>query len=480
MPDLFSTVGPALAGLFPAFGRALRCIGRGLKKLARPLLYLLLALLLVHIVATIVTGLMLRKELSRIKAAGEALTTRELAPTVPPGQRNAADLYQQAFQALRLSGDDEEILFPDLDLSDPDRLTLAREVVSANADYFSLLDEASRIPACAFPVDWDAGFDMTFPHLAKMRQAARMLGLRAEVLAAAGDLDAGVASCSSAFRMAEHAKQEPTLIAQLVSYAIQETVVPALEHALSKGAPSPQAARQLFDQLAAIDQVETFSRSIQGERTFGLYGFSYVRRAPLAKVAWLIHYETPAPWEVAATALYRTVGRPLLNLDQLTYLSTWRRYDRAFALPWPRSTEQADAIGWAVDRLPTYRAVLTKMIFPVYGRAIWRRERLTAQMRAAQISLALKAYHAEHARYPDSLAELEAAGWRLPTDPFVGEPFHYRRDGDGFVVWSTGQDMDDDGGRPFDQAAFDAREFATTEEYEEAEQDYDLPFRCER
>jgi len=40
-------------------------------------------------------------------------------------------------------------------------------------------------------------------------------------------------------------------------------------------------------------------------------------------------------------------------------------------------------------------------------------------------------------------------GWKLPLDPFSGKPFVYHRKSKGFVLYSFGDDLDDDGGRPY-------------------------------
>jgi len=479
MSDLFPTLSRVPRAVGRALWRATRCFGRGLRKFV---IYILPILLVIHLSATLITGHMLKKELRRIRAAGGALTMSELAPRVPSGEKNAADIYQQAFDAQRVSQDDDEKLFPYPEQAhDKDWLALARRVVSANRDYLALLDQASQIPACAFPVKWDNPIEATFPYYATMREAARMLSVRAEVLAADGDLDGAVASCATGLRMAEHAKMAPILIGQLVAYAIQGIEMTALERALSKETPSPAAARKLFDQLAATDQMTPFARSMQGERACGLWDFGFVRSGPLRKVAELVWQVPPhlssTPRQVVAVALYRTVGRPFLNLDELTYLRMWEKHSHAVQLPWPQSEEESKAIDVAISHLPTYRSFLTKMVLPVFSRDIESRDTTTAQLRAAQIALALKAYRAERGRYPGSLGELQDAGWKLPTDPFGGKPYRYRREREGFVVWSIGPDMDDDGGRPLDQ---DALRRMSPEERRWAEYDYDIPFRCER
>ena len=172
--------------------------------------------------------------------------------------------------------------------------------------------------------------------------------------------------------------------------------------------------------------------------------------------------------------------RPLLNLDEISYLEAMEDNIRAISAAWPESERLTKDLDEAVKHLPLYRRILSNMLLPIYGRAASRRDSTTALLGAAEVGLALAAYHAEHGTYPDSLAELETAGWDLPNDPFGGGPLHYRTEGDGFVVWSLGPDMDDDGGRPFDEAAFESQAFETPEEHEKARMDYDLVFRCER
>jgi hypothetical protein len=90
-------------------------------------------------------------------------------------------------------------------------------------------------------------------------------------------------------------------------------------------------------------------------------------------------------------------------------------------------------------------------LFPRLSRAQVARDRAIALRNAMMVALALKAYHAKYHAYPDSLAALRAyPGWELPEDPFSGKPFGYRRKGTGFVLYSWGEDLDDDGGRPID------------------------------
>jgi len=218
---------------------------------------------------------------------------------------------------------------------------------------------------------------------------------------------------------------------------------------------------------------------MQQELAFGIWFFDYVRSSRAKDVAKMISQNVPAESLLRserqsriALALYRTVGRPLLNLDQLAALRLWSDYLAAFSLPWPESQERIEATDAAVEALPAWRSLFTKMAFPVFVRAVWSAESKTASNRAAQIALALAAYRADHGSYPDSLSALEEAGWTLHTDPFGGGPFPYRRVGDGFVVWSIGPDMDDD------NAARDFEGWVKLPRDTRTKYDYDVIFRC--
>src|SRR5207244_1431542 len=72
---------------------------------------------------------------------------------------------------------------------------------------------------------------------------------------------------------------------------------------------------------------------------------------------------------------------------------------------------------------------------------------VTVQARGAVLSAAaaLLVYKARHGAFPD---RMEGALAELPLDPFAGRPLRYRREGEGFVVYSVGPTGNFDGGRP--------------------------------
>jgi hypothetical protein len=64
--------------------------------------------------------------------------------------------------------------------------------------------------------------------------------------------------------------------------------------------------------------------------------------------------------------------------------------------------------------------------------------------------VALQRFKNDKASYPKSLNELNAAGYlrELPIDPFSDKPLVYKKTDDGFLLYSFGRNLKDDGGRP--------------------------------
>ncbi len=65
--------------------------------------------------------------------------------------------------------------------------------------------------------------------------------------------------------------------------------------------------------------------------------------------------------------------------------------------------------------------------------------RHTVQSRITTVALALAAYHARHGTYPRKLLRLvPKALSHVPRDPFTGKAIGYRREGNGYLLWSIG------------------------------------------
>ncbi|MBN1341326.1 MAG: hypothetical protein JXQ73_01525 [Phycisphaerae bacterium] len=88
--------------------------------------------------------------------------------------------------------------------------------------------------------DWDLpirteGFSLLMPHLAKLRDAARLLCLRTRLHVAEGDVDAALRDLRTGYTMARHIGQGPTIIQNLVAVAIARMVSEQTEALIASG-----------------------------------------------------------------------------------------------------------------------------------------------------------------------------------------------------------------------------------------------------
>jgi len=322
---------------------------------------------------------------------------------------------------------------------------------------FRLLEEASLRPACRFPVNWEAGFEALFPHLAAVRNATRFLVAKALVDAQRGRAGEALDDLAVPIRMSNHISAEPTLIAQLVRIACVAIVSKALPDVLAAAPPTTAESRRLYDLLSEVDMIGPWVPAWKGERASGLGVFDTLRQARSADIAKMIGTRSPLvnPTQermrvVALSALagvMRVPWGPFLKLDEVYYVRHMRDVIALGKEPYRNSLADYQKLSEEMDeRAPRY-AVITRRLAPAFTRAQGGRDGAIARVGMMQAALALRAYQIEHEAYPDSLAELRAVnGWPIPDDPFSGKPFIYRREGEGYLIYSVGPDFADDGG----------------------------------
>src|SRR5207249_2440825 len=91
--------------------------------------------------------------------------------------------------------------------------------------------------------------------------------------------------------------------------------------------------------------------------------------------------------------------------------------------------------------------ILSTLLLPHIGKAAEAVLRDQAHRACAEAALAAERFRLAQRRWPGSLEELRPAFLaRVPLDPYTGASLRYARRDDGVVVYSVGQDLQDDGG----------------------------------
>jgi len=400
--------------------------------------------------------------LKEISARGEPVKVTQLAPPPVPDKENAALIYKKAFELIRQTEEDKELISTigsgKTKLDDPKVATQARDILKRNERLLQLLHQASSMPRCDFKRDWSKGMMINFPNFSKLRSSSRILAFESAVLAQQGRLDDALEACGANLRLAK-AADEPILISQLVRYAIIAIASKTFGNILRDSQPSAQACRALADEIAKIDLVPCYVETLKGERAMGIWTFDLTRKTPdpMKTLTYLIEEAGKSQSSSAGAASHhrtpvfgRSFFRWYLASDESAYLQGMGKVIQMAPRPYREQRAVLEEQEKSLEPTSlTQPQALTAILLPILSRPPVARDRAIANLGLDEIALLLKAYKAENGAYPDSLASLaDFSGRPLPTDPFSGKPFVYRREKTGFLLYSWGQNLKDDGGKP--------------------------------
>jgi len=395
------------------------------------------------------TGRALEKRMSAVRAQGLPITLDELdaSYTIPSDVENAADLYLDAFDSLvEWSGEDKAKLplvgtapLParTVPTSEPNQI-LIRQYLTDNQDTLKILHEAAALPHARYPVDLSQGFDALTPWLNNVRQCARLLELEALMHIEKDDPNLALASVRSGLALAQSLKS-PILIDYLVRIAAAAQQLQTLERTLCRSALTNEQLQSMAELIHGPQAAYSIKYALIGERCFGLSVF----RMPLRAMNGLAVSNNPLP--TLALGPMRVLG--ILKRDALSYMDIMTDYIQATDLPTPERLAIAKGIAQAVEQ-GQRGGFFTRMFAPALGRVLEVESRAQAHRLAAYCALAVEQYRLATGHLPESLDKLVPQYLdAVPVDPFDGQPLRYRLLDKGFVVYSIGEDLSDDGGK---------------------------------
>ena len=397
-------------------------------------------------------------------------------PTVPP-ERNLARLYVQAGANL-MRGDAAHIkenAERDMNTLIVGQATLKRwepvpeEVLASTREYYArvgaptaeALHAAARsgLTESRHDVDLSAGYSMLLPHLAKMRQLARVLSVES-LLAAMDNRGAdAVTAVLDMVPIAHSLAQEPVLISQLVRAAILGIAVDASQTAMNRADLSDADLLRLQEGLAAavppMDREPMFRRALLAEYIMSLPALEVMARREISAkshehpptILNLLRDETagrPGLWPFSHKpctrywqSLAQGVGEGFSGMREMGALVTCWTINRRMGLLEERSAAAAleDHIAW-LKSLPkrstplgetalpqsdmlAARAVVAYITLPALSRAFEAEWRIRTQLGLARTAIAVERFRLANGRLPERLEELVPAFLdRVPADPW--------------------------------------------------------------
>ena len=380
-------------------------------------------------------------ELAAARSEGLPLTPADLRrPYRVPPSENAAPLYRRIdsiLKALPKTESAEDGAVNKLARSArPAEKALARRIVQRRSKVLALVDQAAARTHCDFEREFDKGPDLMLPEYASMRQAARLLAGRALLRAEDGDLEGAFQSIATGAKIGRHAGEDPILIALLVNIAIYSIMDSAFHDLLLRSSTDPRA-RSLAARTLKFPELPALAHCYRGEVVMGRVVTGRIRESGS-------FIEELSPLLRGKSAKTRAAMADAWDVRMLQY---WRKCFAALRQAGSDPVLQVRALKPASDELegrmgePTYE--LAAIIMPVFSQVGMKLASAHEQERLRQTILLIAQYRRVNQAWPPSLSQLAAP---VEPDMFTGQPPIYRRTPDGFILYSVGDNLKDDGG----------------------------------
>jgi hypothetical protein len=373
------------------------------------------------------TGSRLEERLKAVRDAGDPVTLKDLARTdnLPP-EKNAATYLRRAradLTALRKETYliDDRLAEGDGKISEADRKAL-HKAFDAYPKLFPLLEQAAECPDYDGGLDYTTGVEAFLPVLLeqvqKHREGANALRLRACLRVAEGEYEEAMQDAITTLRLARHVDREPLMISHLVACALRAIGMHTANVVLRAGPVSAKARAALDAELARADGTAAYVQVLKTERVY-------------------------------ATELFRTglcanwFTRAYLNDDQCYYFDMMARH---IALAPKTYKECVPAFDEFRDEAASWRHRVSSLVTPATAKVFEAHTRTRALVRCLRVFNALQQKIGPDGKAAPKLADLGLSA-AATTDPYNGEPLRLRRVEGGWVVYSVGNNLTDDGGQ---------------------------------
>jgi hypothetical protein len=325
-------------------------------------------------------------------------------------------------------------------LEPADQATIAelRSVVSQSEQLLSLLVTAAQRPGYRSTLDYGKGFALELPHLAQARDMAYLTRLAAELSILDGNRQQAIEYWTALRHLARWQAQDLTVIGQVVANWIEEVLCRSVQESLKVVEFSNEDLERLQTHFATgRDHEQDTFRSLDAEMIYG-------------GLAWfdaLIHgYQKPYNpgirvhgaarlWVKANKAHYLALFSEFLAQTKATYDDNTPISTRKLGEP----------------EFPWY-AHLSAAMTPRVSRVFEKVLQAETAWRLTDCTLQLARYKIAHGQYPDSLSDLPAGAGSF-IDPFAKKTLRYLPKGEGFVLYSVGPNLQDDGASLDDEHA---------------------------
>ncbi|HEY4328508.1 MAG TPA: hypothetical protein VGN88_02135, partial [Phycisphaerae bacterium] len=239
--------------------------------------------------------------------------------------------------------------------------------------------------------------------------------------------------------------QQPTYIDHMVAIAIDSYALEAVQHAAAEPLDA-SAAERLRNKIEFMNPMPTPTHAIDEAERYSALGATFTFRKATDKY-----------WGFSFFPINYDASLQRVN-------AMFDRCVRAFNLPTaPQRRDAMIQLKKDVDdqfenagtlyRLSHMEGFFLAILFPSLSKSDDLQTALLVDRDLALTALALRQAKARDGIFPATLAKLNIPGFTPPPDRFIEKPLVYKRQGGGYLLYSVGRDLEDNGGQPRSEKA---------------------------
>lgn len=309
-------------------------------------------------------------------------------------------------------------------------------------------------PSCRFDLEYEAGLNMLLSPVIDVKNLLRILGAKARAEAEAGRSERAWELASTQLKLADALRTEPTIISKVVRISSIAVTCRTLQRVCAAAPPGRQRYDDLVGFLEGLDDTAPLVVSVDADRILvGEWVFGQSKDELKQTLRQYVYEDSDyAPDSLNWLRFKRICFKPAFLADHAAYLRCMHEHARLLeGLSPPGDRKRLEDAVEEAER----RHRLAGRLVPAMSRVNQLHARMTAEIHITRAGLALLRQKQERGTWPESL---DVLGIDNIDDPFARKPLRYRPEGDGFVLYSVGQDREDNGGvakKPKQEKDFD-------------------------
>jgi hypothetical protein len=342
---------------------------------------------------------------------------------------------------LPLVGDGKQLVYTN-ELSAA-QIAAIGEFLSEKKAHMDAVRAALRLKLYSANYNFDDGYAMLLPELAKLKREAQFFTLEVLDAIAAEDNPRAIAAIADVARVGHCLKADPLLIGQLVRIACYNIAISDAERLLKYRQLSDAENSQLVAILHEMKQDHGIKQAMIGERAFA---WSLLDGSPEQLAA----ISSPGPGDEVSSPGDTAFGFRMMRwagmagADKRLMGETYDQTIRCLDKPGYAATDELHDIFATMEQKARSfpPKIMTMMLMPALQKSGEKAARIEALRRCALTALAIEHYRELHnGALPPELSALGAAALE---DPFTGKPLLLKSTAHGYTVYSVGPDRQDD------------------------------------